>query len=346
MSGRSLALAHLLAICLGSGLAFSATLRIAPLGDSITQANVSHYSYRYNLWIKLVDAGADFDLVGSMDSNLWGNPSWPEHAGQSFDPDHEGHFGWEANEILAGRPGEGRLETWLQGYTPDVVLMHLGTNDAVHGQSTESTVSELEAIIDLLQVDNPQVVILLARLIPSTDTLGGAIPPLNAEMDGIADRKRTPLSRIIVVDQYTGFDPWADLYDAWHPNAQGEEKMAQRWFEALQAGPRANVRLRLEGDGETVGWDPVDASEAYTIYRGSLSGLRDADADGRPDGGYGICQSARDPDLTDTVFVDAEQPGPGTAGFFYLVGFRFSDAEWGLGEGSEGRRHPDMELCP
>jgi hypothetical protein len=34
----------------------------------------------------------------------------------------------------------------------------------------------------------------------------------------------------VIVDQYTGFDPIADNYDNFHPNAGGETKMADKWL--------------------------------------------------------------------------------------------------------------------
>jgi lysophospholipase L1-like esterase len=44
----------------------------------------------------------------------------------------------------------------------------------------------------------------------------------------------TDKSPVILVDQYSGFDGKADLYDMVHPNASGEEKMAAKWFDAMQ----------------------------------------------------------------------------------------------------------------
>ena len=41
-------------------------VRILPLGDSITQSDKTYSSYRYYLWIKLIDAGIKFDYVGSL----------------------------------------------------------------------------------------------------------------------------------------------------------------------------------------------------------------------------------------------------------------------------------------
>ena len=189
-----------------------------------------------------------------MSTNFGGNPAWPRYHSQNMDPQHEGHWGWETNEILAGRPGAGKLATWLQSYTPDVVLLHLGTNDALNGHSTGSTVAELEQVILTLQADNPAVVVLLAKLIPSTDVNASRIPLLNAEIEGIARRRQTKLSRMVVVDQWTGFDPLTDLYDPWHPDASGEAKMAQNWFEALMAAPPLEVRLLPADTTDGLAW--------------------------------------------------------------------------------------------
>jgi hypothetical protein len=202
---------------------------VAPVGDSITQANSSHLSYRYPLWTKLIDAGVNFDLVGSLDSNNGGNPDWPDYQGNIFDPDHEGHWGWRADQVLVGLPG------WLTSYTPDVALLHIGTNDAFDpDETTDSTVSDIEQIIDVLRNDNPSIIVLLAKLIPtSNSTANQRINDLNARIVDIAASKSTGPSPVVVVDQNTGFSASQDTYDGIHPDSSGEEKMAQKWFEAM-----------------------------------------------------------------------------------------------------------------
>lgn len=226
-------------------------ITILPLGDSITQADNTHLSYRYNLWTKLIDDGRLFNLVGSMDNNFGGNPPWPPYLNQNFDQDHEGHYGWRADEILNGVNGQGSLSEWLANYTPDVVLIHIGTNDVFHGQSTQSSVAEIEAIIDTLRADNRYVTIFLAKLIPiDSDTYNPGIVELNAKIYKIAIRKRSANSPVKVIDQYSGFDAAVDTYDGVHPNASGEEKMAQKWYDAIQAYLKPCVDgLDNDGDG-------------------------------------------------------------------------------------------------
>ena len=212
-------------------------LRLLPLGDSITRSDINHLSYRYSLWTKMVDAGIDFEFVGSLDSNFGGNGAWKAHKGKSFDSKHEGHWGWRADQILEGVSGAegGRLSEWLNTYTPDIVLMHLGTNDLMQSQSASSTVHELERIIEVLRADNPKVVILVAKLIPTYNAgVNSRIAMLNSRLERIAAKASTAASPIIVVDQNSGFDVSADTYDWIHPNRSGEEKIAAKWFDALQ----------------------------------------------------------------------------------------------------------------
>lgn len=226
--------------------------RIAPIGDSITQGNTNHLTYRFYLWKMLIDAGVDFDFVGSMNSFAIINPDIPPYRGHAFDFDHEGHVFYQASEIA------GQLPHWLtngqngSGYTPDIALVHAGTNDALLGQPTATTVASLTSIITTLQARNPRVKVLLAKVIPTFNPLDSAqqanasITAMNAHIAAIAaatDRPAgKPEARVIAVDQHTGFlanhtqapPLGGDTYDGVHPSSSGEEKMARRWLEALQ----------------------------------------------------------------------------------------------------------------
>jgi lysophospholipase L1-like esterase len=218
-------------------------IRILALGNSITQADQNNFSYRYYLWKKLIDANIEFDFVGSLDMNKGGNPAWPTYQGRTFDRDHEGHHGWTVDQLLDGHqhePNAGRLAQWLQGYTPDIVLLHAGTNDAILGQSLDGTINELKEVVRLIRQKNPAVTILMAKLIPAFGDKVGKdnaenIPKLNDKIAILATQLNTDLSKVTLVDQFTDFDPTpgADSFDGLHPNASGEEKMAQRWFDAL-----------------------------------------------------------------------------------------------------------------
>ena len=204
------------------------TIKILPLGDSITQADRSHLSYRHPLWKKLVDSEIEFDLVGSLTENHNGTPDFPAYRGISFDRNHEGHWGRTADYILSILPGK------LVNYNVDIALIHLGTNDILHQQqATSGIISELKLIIDELRKKNSAVGIILAEPIPANG-LDAAISALGAAVKALALELDTAQSRVISVDQATGFDIAQDRADWYHPNASGEEKMAQKWFESIQ----------------------------------------------------------------------------------------------------------------
>ena len=137
------------------------------LGDSIT-----HNHYRAVLWRSLQEQGHRFDLIGTQNS-------FPvrvavddlSYDGVSFDTDHEGHIGWTANEILVGSEwdpaGGGGLEEWLGGYTPDIVALHIGTNDLVIGELTPAEIAtDIGEVVDRLRLSNPDVAVLVAQIIP------------------------------------------------------------------------------------------------------------------------------------------------------------------------------------
>ncbi|MEO1403392.1 MAG: SGNH/GDSL hydrolase family protein [Cyanobacteria bacterium J06635_1] len=204
-------------------------VNILPLGDSITQGSHRQDSYRRPLWHLLQQQGYAINFVGSLNTNSGGPSPNPD-----FDLDHEGRWGWRVDEILNGQIGQGKLTDWLQDYTPDIALVHLGTNDIAHPNSVASTLEELGQVIDVLRADNPSVTILLAQLIPNSyPEINQRIQTLNAQMVGLAANKTQPTSLVQVVDHHSGFDVAADTYDGVHPDESGINKMAQVWVEAL-----------------------------------------------------------------------------------------------------------------
>ena len=121
------------ALLLSPLLLSTSSLRILPLGDSITFGCGSSASpangfvaacaadalgYRVPLWASLAAAGLNATMVGSQRTG----PSWAPPSATS----HEGHPGWTTRQIL------GILPTWA-ATAPDVIIIHLGTNDVGQG---------------------------------------------------------------------------------------------------------------------------------------------------------------------------------------------------------------------
>jgi acyl-CoA thioesterase I len=201
----------------------STTAKIMPLGDSITESAAGMPTYRYYLWHLAQSEGYRIDFVGSMRGAHEGPPSSTD-----FDMDHEGHWGWRADEVLA------RLPEWAATASPDIVLLHIGHNDVCQGQTLDSTVNEVSAIIDALRTTNRKVAILLAQNIASLWPCHELIPEFIARLPALAGAKSSGESPISLVDQHTGFDPATMTWDGQHPNERGESLIAERWFVTLR----------------------------------------------------------------------------------------------------------------
>lgn len=190
-------------------------LRIMPLGDSITEAEVGHNSYRRDLWMSLAGAGCQINFVGSHAGVNGGSAP-----NADFDQDNEGHWGWRADQLAAGAAG------YAASAAPDIVLIHAGTNDLFQGESPAAAAADLGALIDNIRAGKSDTRILLAKIIPNAVDPGAAAA-LNAQIDGIAASRG-----VGVVDQSAGFST-ADTYDGVHPSPSGEAKLAARWAQAV-----------------------------------------------------------------------------------------------------------------
>ncbi|MBL0887218.1 cellulose-binding protein [Myceligenerans sp. I2] len=199
-------------------------VRIMPLGDSITG---SPGCWRGNLWQLVTDAGYDVDFVGSQYAGC---------APAGADLDHEGHGGALVTNVVAS----GETRTWLEQNTPDVVLLHFGTNDVWSNVPPSQILDAYSSIVADLRELNPDATVLAAQIIPlepdasfgCTDCAQRAVN-LNAQIPAWAASLSTAESPIVVVDQWTGFDASNDAYDGVHPNDSGNVKIAARWFDAL-----------------------------------------------------------------------------------------------------------------
>jgi lysophospholipase L1-like esterase len=208
--------------------ALSATtpVRIMPLGDSIT---AGPGCWRAMLWHQLQTSGyTNIDFVGSVSDGGGCNP------GYTYDWDHEGHGGYSATGIA----DTNQLPPWLDAARPDIVLMHLGTNDMWgHFISTDTKLAAFTKLIGQMRANNPIVKIIVAQIIPMSaaacSTCGADIVELNNALPGWAAGLTTAQSPITIVDQWSGFDAVADTVDGVHPNNTGFQKMANRWYPAL-----------------------------------------------------------------------------------------------------------------
>ena len=212
----------------------SQSIRILPLGDSITQGgrgDREEWTYRHPLFGLLTDAGVNFDFIGSLKTGLDPKAKWPDYKGKAFDVDHEGHYGWKTAAV------RDKLAEWMKTYPApaDIVLIHLGTNDQDAPDHAKAVVEPLRKMIAMLREKNPKVVVLLAHL----NFNGGAALKIRPLVEALANEVSTEASPVATVAMYEGWkedptDPAADTFDWAHPNPQGQRKLAEKWFAAMK----------------------------------------------------------------------------------------------------------------
>lgn len=231
-----------------------------PLGDSITEIGSA---YRYELYCKLRKHGYNVDFVGSS--------QWPWDATQcyaegaslpnvTFDTNQEGHSGWTTGGIA------GKIRGWMESYRPDIVLVHVGTNDVLGSPwshiyddqwGNKGAYTYLTSIIKDIRTVNPNATILLATTIPVHPSVQNSNATVSsADLTAMIERvyneqKNDSRSRLILVDHHrSGFDSGPGpnpakpselscsygkhTYDCIHPNAAGGIYMANTWYQSLK----------------------------------------------------------------------------------------------------------------
>ncbi len=223
-----------------------AAMKIMPLGDSITRggpgADTAFASYRYYLDASLRASGYGADFVGSLAS---------DYTRFIFDQQHEGHGGYTTG-MMVGTPSFSPLVSWLAASpTPEIVLLHVGTNDALNGVPVAARLANVKQIVTLLRQRNPKVRVMVAQIIPTANAtlnLKSGLVEFNTALPSLVAGISTEASPVTVVDLYTGYDGVADNQpDGIHPRATGERKMAAAWQRALMpvlaaASPTATTK--------------------------------------------------------------------------------------------------------
>jgi lysophospholipase L1-like esterase len=187
-----------------------------PLGDSITVGvpDTDHGGYRNLLGTLLTNDGYIVDFVGSQQTRIGVIP----------DPDNEGHSGWKIFNIKDGIDSQG----WLETYRPELILIHLGTNDIIRDHGTEAP-QNLAVLLDDILFRLPETHIIVAQIIPYSSGPTEKHISLNAAIPDIV-AARAPRVSMVDMQNILSQDDYADTY---HPNNQGYDKMARAWETAI-----------------------------------------------------------------------------------------------------------------
>ncbi len=231
-------------------------LKIMPFGDSITSSyspssatGAPMSSYRCWLDHMLDAANVYFIYSGSRYLDSYGKVLPPcGDPATDFDPRNEGYSGYPTSYFLnpvdanyIDKILERKIYNTDKVNIPQIVLMHLGTNDLGWSPPVPipQIVANLASLIDHFRAYNPTVAVLVAQIIPCAGhDWCSQVAALNAAIPEMAAQKNTLVSPVMVVDMYSDYTPTVDNdfhnNDYVHPNSSGDLKMATRWMEAIQ----------------------------------------------------------------------------------------------------------------
>jgi len=134
-----------------------------------------------------------------------------------------------------------QLPGWLSATTPDIVMMHLGTNDIWHNSSssTPDIIAALDTLVDQMRASKPNMIILVAKILPMNPPSG--CPNCLARSQELGDAigdwapgKSSWKSSVTVVDAFTGFNTTTMTTDGVHPNDLGNKQLAATWFQPVK----------------------------------------------------------------------------------------------------------------
>ena len=155
-----------------------------------------------------------------------------------FQSPHEGYSGHPANRFLPGQTQGGNpgIDV-MMSQSPDVVLLHLGSNDMRLAQSISGTANEIDQIVTRIWANNSAAEVFVANVIPwygtssTNSNVQSDIQQLGTAIETWVTNKAD--SRLHLVDVRSQYSPNMMISDLIHPNAVGEAHIADAFLDAL-----------------------------------------------------------------------------------------------------------------
>ncbi|MDT7839691.1 ricin-type beta-trefoil lectin domain protein [Streptomyces justiciae] len=197
-------------------------LRVMPLGDSITWGvgSSTGNGYRGPLFNRLAADGHPLDFVGTV------------RGGSMSDPDNEGHSGYRIDQIAA------LTDASLTRYRPNVVTLHIGTNDLNGNYQPSTAADRLRSLVNQVTAAAPDATVLVASLVVSTSGSEEQYrAAYNQATRQIVSDAQAAGKHVAFVDM--GGLTTADLADTLHPNDAGYQKMADAFHRGVQSADSA-----------------------------------------------------------------------------------------------------------
>jgi lysophospholipase L1-like esterase len=158
-------------------------------------------------------------------------------SGKTFPKNHEGHDGYtiESGSSTYGTDGISSYVTTTGAKAafatmPDIVLLHIGTNDLTSSNVKSTTSDRLDSLITKIVGVAPDALIVVAKVIPLGYT-SSDWDNYNAKIPTIVQAHAAKGQHTVMVDMSTL--PTSQLNGV-HPTDQGYATMADIWYPAIK----------------------------------------------------------------------------------------------------------------
>ncbi|MCC9166762.1 SGNH/GDSL hydrolase family protein [Pontibacter harenae] len=251
------------------------TYKIMPLGDSNTYGAAGSStaptdeitSYRAKLADLLRGQGTKFEYVGSEDTgsklvynsnneangdnagfpgarnkdivDVLEHSSWTEYWKRENETDYRTH------NLIQKEDGSTYTGSYLDVYHPDIILLHIGTNNVGYTQQIDDLKRILDRIDSYAEENNKEVTVVLARIINRMYYINNGkdnkididnTTAYNTAFNDLVAKRKAASDNIALVDMENGaginYD-YTDMADVLHLNSKGYAKMANVWFDVL-----------------------------------------------------------------------------------------------------------------
>ncbi|MDE6798395.1 MAG: hypothetical protein K2J36_10375 [Ruminococcus sp.] len=240
------------------------TVKIMPIGDSITHGYQSSGGYR-KYFYHFLSQDFNVDMVGP-NSDYPDTFTWLKEEVQ-YDTDHCGYSGYAIQYMDGTETRQGILETlkdgnYLQTYDPDIIMLQIGTNDILSAYNDGIT-ERLENLINYIDENTGEDTVIFVSNIPHIDAvevydwcwaygdekfsntpedfnviINNYVDKYNSSIPTLVEKLQDEGKNVQFADVYSIFDKKGTpldkyLEDGVHPNEKGYTVIGMNWADII-----------------------------------------------------------------------------------------------------------------
>ena len=267
--------------------------KIMAMGDSITEGNTGGGyiagGYRQSLYAHMTGKGYNATFVGNSSTNPTSTLTATSNTA------HNGYSGYRIDQIDNGVVNS----NWMNA-APDVVLLHIGTNDLAQNYNVSTAADRLDSLLGDMIAKKPNARIVVAKVIGGTDqSFNSLVTTYNTAVAAKVTARAKLGQGVSMVDMYsemnyntqTNSQGQSLFSDAYHPSQTGFDLMGSAWAGAMDTiplnGREASAVAFTQGSGasgttpNSIGWSFTANKDIAVTKLGFLNGAATGGAAGR-----------------------------------------------------------------